>query len=392
MKILYVSSHPHLDVNADTGYGTHIRKTIEGFRTFGHDVKVVSACNIQVNEQILSSTPSKGGKSILKKLIPVFIWETLKDFRWVRQGHEFQIRVEKEIQDFQPDMVYERGVYLICPIVKKKTDQFIYVLEVNAPLLEEKRKMGGRSLFDFIQRKRTKFQFDSCDFLITVSSVLRSFFIQNYGLAEKKVVFLPNAVDPEEIQIDKEFVDQICCRFSFEDKEVVGFVGSMFPYHGVELLIHAFAKLCRENSRLLLVGDGYVVENLKQLSRELEIADKVYFVGKVAHDKVYSYISLMDVCVMPASNWYGSPVKIFEYAAMGKFIIAPNNGPVNDVMVHLVDGFLVNGQNEIHDALVYYFNDKKSCDTVAMTFKEKVLQEFIWSKNVEKILNLTSNN
>lgn len=388
MKILYISSHPFLNVNADTGYGTHIRKTIEGFRELGHEVKVLSACkDIAVVQSSVTGKSGKG-KSFLKRLIPSFVWETLKDFRWLQWSAVFKKEVETAILEFKPDLVYERGIYLMRPVQVSSSRNFKYFLEINAPLLEEKRKMSGFSLLDGFQRRRSRTQFSSADYLITVSSVLRDHFIQQFQLPSKKVVFLPNAVDPSEVQTDSQLIERLRNEMELSGKYVIGFIGSMFPYHGVDLLIRAFAKQHSGNEHLLLVGDGYVVEELKVLAAQLKLDDKIHFTGRIPHSQVYSYMALMNVCVMPASNWYGSPVKIFEYGALAKPIIAPYNGPVRDVMEQNVDGILIRNEKELGDALQRILRDHAFAKATAQHFHTKVISRYTWHNNSSEICKL----
>jgi glycosyltransferase involved in cell wall biosynthesis len=71
------------------------------------------------------------------------------------------------------------------------------------------------------------------------------------------------------------------------------------------------------------------------------VNNKVVFTGSIHHSQVFGCIGLMDVTIMAKSNWYGSPIKIFEYGMMGKPIIAPDNIPVNDIMINGMTGLLI---------------------------------------------------
>lgn len=91
---------------------------------------------------------------------------------------------------------------------------------------------------------------------------------------------------------------------------------------------------------------------------------------------------------MARSNWYGSPIKIFEYGALGKAIIAPDNIPVNDVMIHNEDGLLIsNDLFKLSYALLTLLNDKEKREILGKTFQKKVLNEHTWINNARVILN-----
>jgi glycosyltransferase involved in cell wall biosynthesis len=102
---------------------------------------------------------------------------------------------------------------------------------------------------------------------------------------------------------------------------------------------------------------------------------------------VYTYIDLMDITVMARSNWYGSPVKIFEYGAMGKAIIAPDTVPVRDVMIDGEDGLLVEPVvSLISSALSRLISDKEERSRFGRNFQRKVLEKYTWMRNARTAL------
>jgi glycosyltransferase involved in cell wall biosynthesis len=160
-------------------------------------------------------------------------------------------------------------------------------------------------------------------------------------------------------------------------------VGSIFKYHGVDRLLEAFANLVNEHPeksfRLLVVGDGMVLPDLKKIAIKLGVNKKVIFFGNVPHRDVYTYIDLMDIAVMASSNWYGSPVKVFEYGAMSKAIVAPDNVPMRDVMVNGTEGILVNdGLDEVFNALNKLVFDDTLRLELAKRFHDKVEKQYTW--------------
>jgi len=95
----------------------------------------------------------------------------------------------------------------------------------------------------------------------------------------------------------------------------------------------------------------------------------------------------MDVCVMAKSNWYGSPVKIFEYGLLKKPIIAPDNLPVRDVMVNMHDGILIHENDlDLEKAICNLLENKSLSDRLANNFYNKVISKFKWSNAAERII------
>lgn len=89
---------------------------------------------------------------------------------------------------------------------------------------------------------------------------------------------------------------------------------------------------------------------------------------------------------MAKSNWYGSPIKIFEYSILGKPIVAPITPAVMDVMANEIDGLLVKmNKNEVAKALNRILEQPALGDQLGNNFKRKVLQNYTWKKAAENI-------
>lgn len=383
MKILYYSSHHGLNLNAPAGYATHMRETIKAMRKLGHEVEVLINGG---TEWDMDGTPppSSNVKSKLKKITPKVLWETAKD-RQLRKNDEKSIEIlDARVKKFQPDVIYERYNYFqdSGSLVANKCG-VKHILEVNSPYIEERIDLQGKSLYLSQAQKMEERVFRDCDRLVIVSSALKKHFIQEYKLQEEKLKVIPNA-------ISKEWLDNIEeSSLKAEESFIFGFVGSLFPWHGVDILVEAFSKFQKEypNSKLQIVGGGEILADLILQADELGVKSKVNFVGSVPHKEVPKFIKSFDVAIMAKSNWYGSPVKIFEYGALGIPVIAPNNVPVRDVMTHNQHGYLIEATvNDLFQAMKALFLDQSKRQKMAEAFKAKVLNEHTWEENVKRTL------
>jgi glycosyltransferase involved in cell wall biosynthesis len=86
------------------------------------------------------------------------------------------------------------------------------------------------------------------------------------------------------------------------------------------------------NARLLLVGDGPARADLEALAGELRLGERVRFTGVVSRDAVPAYVAAFDIALQPAVVAYASPLKLFEYLALGKAIVAPNQPNIEEVL------------------------------------------------------------
>ena len=393
MRILYFSPHPTHDIASEVGYSTHQRETILAFRMLGHEVfpVIMGGTTKEERKQFKQQGVKFILKESLKKVVPIVFFNGLKDYG-IRRFDQFAAKkLEEGIRAFQPDLVYERSEYMqdsgrrICGALGVK-----HYLEVNAPFIEEMRHWEGPSVLHPLGHRIEKRKIKEADRVFAVSSVLRDFLVDQYDADPDKLEVIPNCINPEGVKIDPEKVSSIATRFGLNGKRVIGFVGSFFPHHGLDDLIAAFAKV--ENAFpdvvLLIVGGGMNEEELKQQA-VMELGEgRVIFAGRVPHDEVYNYITHMNIAVMPRSNWYGSPMKIFEYGILAKAVVAPDNGPVKDVMVHEVDGILIRpGREALAEALHLLLSDKELCENLGAHFREKILERFIWKRQAEFILS-----
>jgi glycosyltransferase involved in cell wall biosynthesis len=140
-------------------------------------------------------------------------------------------------------------------------------------------------------------------------------------------------------------------------------------------------------ARLLIVGDGSILNDLKRQASGLGIENAVIFTGKIGHQHVFNYISVMDICIMAKSNWYGSPVKLFEYGLMRKPIIAPDTSPVKDVMIHEKDALIISdNENALADAIEILIDRPEKGDAMAQSFYTKVMTSYNWEHAANNII------
>lgn len=392
MKIVYYSPHPQLRLNSQSGPGTHMRETINALKGMGHEVfpLIVGDELHGASSNTDVTLKSSKLKSLVKRFVPKIIWRSLKDWQLLRTDIFAEKLLAKRVDELKPDLIYERGAYLQLSgvrVVKEKGGR--HFMELNAPFLEEVREFEQARTLWFRRAKRTeKLQVQAPDLVYVVSSALKRYYSSHTSNTEK-IKVVPNSVNPEYLKVNRNLKESIVNDLHLEKKRVIGFVGSIFPYHGVDILIRAFSAIAGEfpDITLLIVGDGSILESLKNLSRELKMQSRVLFTGSRPHHEVFTWIDIMDICVMAKSNWYGSPVKIFEYGAMGKAIIAPDTVPVNDVMNNNVDGILIKPSDAaLRQALKILLTDDTLKEKLANNFKNKVLGEYTWKKTAETII------
>ena len=213
------------------------------------------------------------------------------------------------------------------------------LLEVNAPLIEEQAEHRG--LVDRVGAQRaTERAFRAAAALVAVSNEVAQY-LEGFPAARGKVQVVPNGVSPERFPPDlRPSLPAAPGTFT------VGFTGSMKPWHGLGVLLEAFARLhaSHPESRLLLVGDGAGREPLAAEASSLGLGASVQFTGAVAPADVPGLLASMDVGVAPyprMAKFYFSPLKVYEYMAAARPVVASRAGQLENLIEPEVTGLLV---------------------------------------------------
>jgi len=396
MKILYYSPHPHHDIVSDVGYSVHQLEMIQAFEDLGHEVHKVI-----MGGDRLDATPDyvqKQGqgaplKNALKSVIPKVIWNSLRDyFRFIRHDKRAYAFLMDEIARVQPDLIYERSEYLLRSGVDAAIKTGIpHVLEVNAPFIEEWESFEGKNFFKKRADNIEKFKLQNTSLVSCISSVLKENLIDRYELKNVKFKIITNGSNPDNFNEPKPLATkEIKERFNLEDKLVVGFVGSIMPYHKVDKLIYAFARANRElpnRLKLLVVGGGAGLEELEALASELGIEDETEFSGQMARSEISTMLHAMDICVLPSTNWYCSPIKLFEYALCAKAIIAPSTHPIQEVFTSGRDAYLVDdSEDALTDAIFELAQNDELRISIGLQARTMMLKSYLWTTLAENTL------
>jgi len=174
------------------------------------------------------------------------------------------------------------------------------------------------------------------------------------GFNQDKFTVIPNAVNVEQFDVIKEKNCQLEQSLNLMGCHVLGFLGSFYAYEGLDLLIEAMPDVLKNNAnvRLLLVGGGPQEQNLKHQVSLLGLEDKVIFTGRVPHEEVGQYYSLVDLLVYPRKAMrltdLVTPLKPLEAMAQGKVVLASDVGGHHELITDQQNGFLFEAGNVEH--------------------------------------------
>jgi PEP-CTERM/exosortase A-associated glycosyltransferase len=165
------------------------------------------------------------------------------------------------------------------------------------------------------------------------------------GIVEDKLTVIPNCVDliqfksvPYDIEIAK--------KYSLLDKFVFGFIGSHYYFEGLNILVEAFAEIAKKcpQACVLIAGDGPGTQKWVEVSRKLGSDKQILFIGKVPHEEVSRYYSVIDAVVYPRLSMrlteLVTPLKPLEAMALGKVVIGSDVGGIKELVKDGMTGYL----------------------------------------------------
>jgi glycosyltransferase involved in cell wall biosynthesis len=319
MKILY-----HHRTRAADGCRVHIEEMVASLRHLGHEVMVVAPRQARVE-------PGSGTTSSwvpwLRRKLP----RSLTEFLEFSYSFYAFFRLYAAYRTFRPDALYERyNLFTPTGAWLGALTRLPVLLEVNAPMVAERTEHGGLALTKLAEWTE-RLSWRSADYVLPVTRALAQY-VQAKGVPDELIVVIPNGINTAHILPSIEGGGSKT-RLGLDDKIVLGFIGFMREWHGleraVELLAHPAAP---PELHLLLVGDGPARTSIESLAADLGMSDRVTITGFLPHDEVPAYLAAFDIALQPAATPYASPLKLFEYLQAGHAIVAPDQPNIREIL------------------------------------------------------------
>lgn len=329
MRILY-----HHRTASKDGQAVHIEEMVTALREAGHEVRVVAP-----------GEPSHAGERMgaevgwvkrLRERLPRALYELLE------LGYSLVAyrRLARAAREFRPDVVYERyNLYLLAGCLLRRRLGIPLLLEVNAPLAQERARFGAGLGLPRLARWAEGAAWRCADAVLPVTCVLARE-VQAVGVPPHRLHVIPNGINRRHFESAPDPA-QAKAALSYGHELVLGFTGFVRDWHGVDRVLRWLAlPTAPEGARLLVVGDGPARADLQRLAAELGLHDRVQFTGVVDRDRVPALVAAFDVALQPAVVPYASPLKLFEYLALGKAVIAPRRPNIEEVLQDGVNAVL----------------------------------------------------
>ncbi|AFZ34477.1 glycosyl transferase group 1 [Stanieria cyanosphaera PCC 7437] len=399
MRIAYICADPGVPVFGQKGCSIHVQEILRSLLKLGHQVTLFA---IRLGDH----PPEDLAQIPVYRLPPIPKGEqSMREKVALAVNPDLQLELELA-GSF--DLIYERySLWSFSGMEYARAKGIPGILEVNAPLIEEQAKHRGliycKSAEGVAQRV-----FTAASKIVAVSAPIKNY-LTNY-VSPEKIHVIPNGVNCER------FASPLLPTFPTNSETfVVGFVGSLKPWHGLSILTDAFTRLHQRvsQSRLLIVGDGPEREKIEAdlLARNLQSA--VHFTGAVTPNQIPGLLASMNVAVAPypertdqrsrlrpgvrlqvGRDFYFSPLKVYEYMAAGLPVVTSSIGQLTDLIEDGINGILCppGDAEALANALELLWRSPELAMSLGNLARHTVLQNHTWDAIAHEILTLANVN
>ena len=367
------------------GVSTSVYNLREALKKLGHTVYIVT-----VNDSIIKHEYDEKEKILRIPGIPIGIYD-------YRLSEIYPISTVKTIKKWKLDVIHshtEFGVGIFARILAKKFK--IPLVHTYHTLYEDYTHYITHNHFDKLSKKIVKdltkvYCVKTAKETIVPTDKIYKLFKEKYMIT-KNVSVIPSGIDIErffEENVEHDKVERIKEKYGItKDDFTIIFVGRLAQEKNIEFLLNAQQKLIEKrinNIKLLIVGDGPDKENYINITRKLNIFDKVIFTGKIEQDKIQYYYQCADAFVT-ASNSETQGLTVIEAMAAGVVPICINDMAFIDM---LPKKSLFNNQNEYINRLITFSTDEELRKEYKAEIRKKA-EEYSSNTYAQRVLNVYS--
>ncbi|WP_371187644.1 TIGR04063 family PEP-CTERM/XrtA system glycosyltransferase [Thalassotalea maritima] len=387
MKVLHVFDH---SIPLQSGYTFRSRAIIKYQQQLG-----IETCHVTGLKQGPSTKDSEVTDGIRFYRVHKF-YHLLTKIPVVRDLHvvwTLYKKLIKVINREQPDILHAHSPALnglaTWLAAKKYNLPFVYEIRAfweDAAVNHGTCKAGG--LRYKLTRALETFVVKRADMVSTICHGLKQDLVAR-GISADKFFVIPNAVDIDKFKPQTSKDLTLLQQLELQECHVIGFIGSFYEYEGIDMAIRAMSKLQHHNIKLLLVGGGPQEQKLKNLVAELGLEASVVFTGRVDHELVQRYYSLIDLLVFPRKRErlteLVTPLKPLEAFAQGKPFLASDVGGHKELLDSSMQQMLFRADSEqdLIDKVIAFANAPQSLYQLVSDKAGTICDTRNWVRSVE---------
>jgi glycosyltransferase involved in cell wall biosynthesis len=261
---------------------------------------------------------------------------------------------------------------------------------VDAPQVWEARRWGVRRLGwgGVLERVGERPQLRAADVVACVSDEVAAVVVE-MGVPRQQIVVTPVGVDLQRFgpHASRQNMRR---RLGLQNRFVIGWVGSFRPFHSLHLALEATKRLQESvpEAALLLVGDGQERRRTQALADEMRV--HAVFTGTIPYEQVAGHVAAMDVAVILGAGgqaFHYSPLKLREYMASARPVVAMRAGEVGRILRDGVDGLLVQpgDASALARAIRLLYDRPDLRHRIGAAARERAVAEWSWDAQLRRV-------
>ena len=404
MKILYVCADSGVPVLGRKGASVHVREMIEALGRAGHNVLLVAQTLQKSNwekpadlsatvMQVKPSAETLATVRAIKEFGARLTSDTSlgSDVRRIAYNRDLETDLLRRFDSDSPDLIYERAsLYGIAGGIVARALRRPQIVELNAPLATEQSAYRD-TLFPKLAAEAERATLERASAIFVVSETLREH-VLSLGIDSGKIHVVPNGIDSRRFSSGPRNAE-LRGKLGISDAQVIGFVGGLRPWHGVEALPTLLERVVavHPSTKMVIVGSGPLLGDLKKEFAKRNLIDRAIFPGAIAHDEVALLLREFDIALAPypehAHAFYFSPLKLFEYLSCGVATVAADVGQIREIVTHRQNGWLYPpGDFEaLFDACNSLLGDPSLRQILGEAGARLVHEHYTWDHNVRRV-------
>ncbi|WP_438731581.1 TIGR04063 family PEP-CTERM/XrtA system glycosyltransferase [Parasphingorhabdus sp. DH2-15] len=402
MRILHILDH---SLPLHSGYCFRTRAIMKAQIEAGLEVAAVTGVrhqqNLGVEAKDVAAQESFDDLTFYRTMEPATGVSPLRELREIALLAD---RVGEVIAAFKPDILHAHSPALNGLAAQRAARQGGLPLLYEIRAFWEDAAVGNgtgseRSARYWLTRQLENHVVTNADAVAVICEGLKVDLLSRGVADDEKVMISPNGVDMQLFGEPIARDDALAKNIGLKDGPVIGFIGSFYDYEGLDDLVAAMPFLVERHpgAQLLMVGGGPMADALRHQSQQSSVADSIHFVGRVPHEEVEKYYSLIDILAYPRKSMrltdLVTPLKPLEAMAQQRLVAASNVGGHCELIEDGVTGtlFAPDSPEDCARALADMLDNPEQWPERRATAQRYVAEKRNWQRNIERYLPVYQN-
>ncbi len=405
LRILYtIQNVGGIDFTRDVGDTVPVKQTLRGLQRSGHQVACLKLEGNRVDfysdmEHLNEPQVAPLGMSDTRffRLVEGGIRRLQKEVRLPYFAFFDSFRFSEACDRILPGyhLVHEHnGLFCLGTALACARSGKPYLLTFSADPILERKVVGNplKGIHALVARKEALFTYRLARRIICVSEPAKEHLVTIWGVNPDKIQVMPNGVDVELFGARHD-ARKARAALGLDREQIICFVGSFQLWHGLDLLVESFSQVHRDfpDTLLLLVGDGPARSAVEKSAVNHGVSRAVKITGLIPQAQVPMILAAVDIAVLPYPQlpgeiWF-SPLKLYEYMAAGKAIVASRSGQIAEVIQDGRTGLLVKpgDAGELARAICRLLIYPEERRTLGENARRQTFERHSWESYVRKL-------